>query len=79
VQVGHGRRAHRAIKVLVAPAWITFAGAKQIAQIRRTTTRAGKKSVEVVYVITSAGCRAACPATPAAWIQGHWGVENRAH
>jgi predicted transposase YbfD/YdcC len=79
VQVGHGRRAHRAIKVLAAPEWITFAAAKQIAQIRRTTTRAGKKSVEIVYVITSADCRAAPPATLADWIQGHWGVENRAH
>jgi predicted transposase YbfD/YdcC len=79
VQVGHGRRAHRAIKVLAAPKWITFAAAQQIAQIRRTTTRAGKKSVEVVYVITSADHRAASPATLAAWVQGHWGVENRAH
>lgn len=61
------------------PAWITLAAAQQIAQIRRTTTRAGKKSVEVVYVITSADCRAAPPATLADWVQGHWGVENRAY
>jgi len=79
VQVGHGRRAHRAIKVLAAPAWITFAGAAQVAQVRRTTTRAGRKSVEVVYVITSADHRAAPPSVLAAWIQGHWGIENRAH
>jgi predicted transposase YbfD/YdcC len=79
VQVGHGRRAHRAIKVLAAPAWITFSGAAQVAQIRRTTTRAGKKTVEVVYVITSADHRAAPPATLAAWVQGHWGIENRTH
>jgi predicted transposase YbfD/YdcC len=79
VQIGHGRRAHRAIKVLTAPDWITFAGAAQVAQIRRTTTRSGKKTVEVVYVITSADHRAAPPATLAAWVQGHWGIENRAH
>ncbi|MFN0281350.1 MAG: ISAs1 family transposase [Kineosporiaceae bacterium] len=79
VATGHGRRAHRAIKVLTAPAWITFAGAAQVAQVRRTTTRAGKKSVEVVYVITSADHRAAPPAVLAQWIQGHWGIENRAH
>ena len=79
VQVGHGRRAHRAIKVLTAPEWITFAGAAQVAQVRRTTTRAGRKSVEVVYLITSADHHAAPPQVLAAWIQGHWGIENRAH
>jgi predicted transposase YbfD/YdcC len=79
VQTGHGRRAHRAIKVLTAPTWITFAAAAQIAQIRRTTTRAGKKTVEIVYVITSADHRAAPPAVLAAWVQGHWGIENRTH
>jgi predicted transposase YbfD/YdcC len=83
VQTGHGRRTHRSIKVVTAPAWITFAGATQVAQIRRTTTRAGngvpKKTVEVVYVITSADHRAAPPAVLAAWVQGHWGIENRAH
>jgi predicted transposase YbfD/YdcC len=79
IQTGHGRRVHRAIKVLAAPAWITFAGAAQIAQVRRTTTRAGKKTVEIVYVITSADHRAAPPAVLAWWIQGHWGIENRTH
>ncbi|HYM53550.1 MAG TPA: ISAs1 family transposase [Candidatus Dormibacteraeota bacterium] len=79
VQTGHGRRTHRAIKVLTAPAWITFAGATQVAQVRRTTTRAGKKSVEVVYVITSADHHTAPPVVLASWIQGHWGIENRAH
>jgi hypothetical protein len=75
---GHGRRVRRTIKVVAAPGWITFTGASQIAQIRRTVTRAGKKTVEVAYVITSAGCRAAPPHVLAAWVQGHWGIENRA-
>lgn len=79
VSTGHGRRVRRTIKVVAAPAWITFTGAAQIAQIRRTATRAGKKTVEVIYVITSASCRAAPPAILAAWVQGHWGIENRAH
>lgn len=79
VSTGHGRRARRTIKVVAAPAWITFAGAAQVAQIRRTTTRAGSKTVEVIYVITSADCRAAPPAVLAAWVQCHWGIENRAH
>ncbi len=79
IQHGHGRRAHRAIKVLAAPAWITFTGARQVAQIRRTTTRAGKKTIEIVYVITSADHTAAPPAVLAAWVQNHWGIENRSH
>ena len=76
---GHGRRVRRTIKVVAAPAWITFTGAAQVAQIRRTSTRAGKKTIEVVYVITSASHHAAPPSTLATWVQGHWGIENRAH
>ncbi len=76
---GHGRRVTRTIKVVTAPAWVHFAGAAQIAQVRRTVTRGGKKSVEVVYLITSADHHTAPPATLAAWVQGHWGIENRLH
>ena len=76
---GHGRKVTRTIKVVTAPAWIEFAGATQIAQLRRTVTTNGKKTVEVVYLITSADHRAAPPATLAAWVQGHWGIENRLH
>ena len=79
LEAGHGRRARRTIKVLTAPAWITFRSAAQVAQIRRTTTRAGKTTVEVVYVITSAHHIAAPPAALAAWVQGHCGIENRTH
>ncbi|MFI7068504.1 ISAs1 family transposase [Kribbella sp. NPDC050124] len=76
---GHGRRVTRTIKVVTAPAWVEFAGAVQVAQLRRTVTRKGKKTVEVVYLITSADTRTAPPATLAAWVQGHWGIENRLH
>lgn len=76
---GHGRRATRTIKVADAPAWIGFAGAAQVAQLRRTVTRAGKKSVEVVYLITSATHRSAPPPILATWVQGHWSVENKLH
>ncbi len=79
VATGHGRRARRTIKVVDAPAWVTFAGAAQVAQIRRTLTREGRKCVEVVYVITSADHNGAPPATLAAWVQGHWGIENQLH
>lgn len=76
---GHGRRVTRTIKVVQAPAWVNFAGAAQIAQVRRTVTRDGKKTVEVVYLITSADHRAAPQAILARWIQGHWSIENRLH
>ncbi|MFF5011522.1 hypothetical protein ACFY3G_53310 [Streptomyces phaeochromogenes] len=45
---GHGRRATRTIKVADVPVWIEFTGATQIAQLRRTVTRKGKRIVEVV-------------------------------
>ena len=77
VSTGHGRRARRTIKAVLVPAWIEFAGAAQVAQVRRTVTKKGKKTVEVVYLITSD--RDADPATLAAWVRGHWEIENRLH
>jgi predicted transposase YbfD/YdcC len=77
VSTDHGRRARRTIKVALAPAWIDFAGAAQVAQVRRTVTKKGKKTVEVVYLITSD--RSASPETLAAWIRGHWHIENKLH
>jgi predicted transposase YbfD/YdcC len=72
----HGRRARRTIKVTLVLAWIEFEGAAQVAQLRRTVTRKGKKTVEVVYLITSSS---ADPATLAAWVKGHWEIENKLH
>ena len=77
VTAGHGRRARRTIKAALAPAWIEFAGAAQVAQLRRTVTKNGKKTVEVVYLITSD--RDADPATLAAWVRSHWEIENKLH
>jgi predicted transposase YbfD/YdcC len=77
VSTDHGRRARRTIKAVLAPAWIGFDGAAQVAQLRRTVTRNGKKTVEVVYLITSD--RDADPATLAAWARGHWEIENCLH
>ena len=73
----HGRRARRTIKVALAPAWIGFEGAAQVAQLRRTATKKGKKTVEVVYLITSD--RKASPETLAAWVRRHWHIENKLH
>ncbi len=52
VATGRGR-GPGAIKVASAPAWIEFTGAAQIAQLRRTVTQGGKKTIEVVYLVTS--------------------------
>ena len=76
---GHGRRVTRTIKVVDAPTRVDFPGAVQVAQVRRTVTRGGTKTVEVVYLITSADHHAAPPATLADWVQGHWGIENQLH
>ena len=65
VSTDHGRRARRTIKAALAPAWIEFDGAAQVAQLRRTVMKNGKKTVEVVYLITSD--RDAGPETLAAW------------
>jgi predicted transposase YbfD/YdcC len=77
VSTDHGRRARRTIKAALAPAWIEFDGAAQVAQLRRTVTANGKKTVEVVYLITSD--RDADPLTLAAWVRSHWEIENRLH
>ena len=77
MSTGHGRQARRTIKAVLVPAWIEFAGAAQVAQVRRTVTKKGKKTVEVVYLITSD--RDADPATLAAWVHGHREIENRLH
>jgi hypothetical protein len=62
---------------LPRPSWIEFDGAAQVAQLRRTVTKKGKKSVEVVYLITSD--RVAGPTALAAWVRGHWHIENKLH
>jgi predicted transposase YbfD/YdcC len=86
IQKGHGRRACRTIKVVTAPAWITFTGAAQVAQVRRTVTRPhpkkpgkSKKTIETVFIITSADHHAAPPDVLAGWLQNHWRIENQAH
>jgi hypothetical protein len=65
VSTGRSRRARRTIKAVLVPAWIEFDGAAQVAQLRRTVTKKGKKTVEVACLITSD--RDADPATLAAW------------
>jgi hypothetical protein len=63
--MGHGRRAQRTIKTALFPAWIEVAGAAQVARLRRTVTRKGRKTVDVVCLITSGAA-----ADPAPWPPG---------
>ncbi|MDO0925028.1 ISAs1 family transposase [Streptomyces sp. TG1A-8] len=76
---GHGRRATRTIEVADVPARITFTGAAQVAQLRRTVTRKGRRTVEIVYLITSADARTAPPEVLATRVQSHWEIEDRLH
>lgn len=76
---GHGRRATRTVKVVDVPAWVEFTAATQVAQLRRTVTRKGRRTVEIVYLITSADARTAPPTLLATWVQSHWEIENRLH
>ncbi|MEI2777592.1 MAG: ISAs1 family transposase [Tetrasphaera sp.] len=76
VEKTKGRRVRRTIKTVLVPDWITFPGATQVAQLRRTVTVNGTKTIEVVYLITSTNTDAA---DLAAMVQGHWGIENKLH
>ena len=66
---GHGRKETRTIKTTEVAARIEFEGATQLAQLRRTTWRKKpkgspkRKSVEIVYLITSADRRTVAPLT----------------
>ncbi|CED91736.1 ISAs1 family transposase, partial [Actinomyces succiniciruminis] len=84
VDTSHGRRVRRTIKAVATPAWVDFPGAAQLLQIRRTRTSGGSKrksrrTTEVVYLICSVPMTDAQPEQVAAWIQGHWPIENRLH
>lgn len=65
--------------MIQAPDDLGFPGAAQIARMSRTVTREGKKTTEVVYLVTSVTLPEGSPDRIAAWIRGHWGVENRLH
>lgn len=79
VDISHGRRMRRTIRAVQAPDWINFPGAAQVLQLRRTRTIKGRKHTEVVYVICSLDMTHASRADVAAWVQGHWCIENALH
>ena len=55
------------------------AARRAIKVVRRRTTADGRRSVETVYALTSLDHRAAELGLLAAWLRGHWGIENRVH
>lgn len=79
--IGHGRLEQRIIEVLPAPEDLDFPGAAQIFQITRyrTNRATGTRQTETVYGITSLTPHAAGPAHIAAYLRGHWQIENRLH
>lgn len=78
---GHGRVETRSIKVVTVAAGILFPHAAQAAQITRRTRpiKSRNWSTETVYVITSLPAAQAQPHQIAAWLRGHWAIENSLH
>jgi predicted transposase YbfD/YdcC len=86
VETSHGRREIRTLTVLTVAAGIAFPGARQAIRITRRTRKArartgrpGKWRTETVYAITDLPPHQARPDELAAWIRGHWQIENALH
>jgi predicted transposase YbfD/YdcC len=89
----HGRRETREVRVMDAPAHVTrrFPHARQVARVQRHVTRTALlkrgrrterkaiRSTVTAYVITSLSAREAAPAHIAAYLRGHWVIENKVH
>lgn len=78
---GHGRVETRRVKTLTALRGIGFPYARQIVQIARERLEisTGNRTVEIVYAVCSLPFEHARPAAIAAWLRGHWGIENCLH
>ena len=77
----HGRVEQRVVKVVTVATGIVFPHARQAIQITRKTHRLNSKKwrTEVVYAVTSLAFEQAAADEIAAWIRGHWTIENRLH
>ena len=79
---GHGRREIRTLKILTVAYGIEFPHAAQALQIRRRRRRLDQPrrfTTETAYAVTSLDAHQARPAQLAAWIRGHWSIENKLH
>jgi predicted transposase YbfD/YdcC len=85
VETAHGRREIRTLKVVTIAEGIEFPHARQAVQITRRTRpasprgRKGRWRTETVYAITDLAPHQARPDELAAWIRGHWQIENGLH
>ena len=86
VETAHGRREIRTLKVVTIAEGIAFPYARQAVQVTRRTRpvcsrsgRRGRWRTETVYAITDLGPHEARPEELAAWIRGHWQIENGLH
>lgn len=80
----HGRREIRTLKVVTIAAGLAFPHATQAIQLTRKTrplrsTNKRKWRTETVYAITDLDPHQARPDELAAWIRGHWHIENKLH
>ncbi|MHA6797410.1 ISAs1 family transposase (plasmid) [Pseudonocardia bannensis] len=85
-ETSHGRWEIRVLKTVTIAAGIAFPHARQAIQIvcrtRPNSARTGKKGrwrTETVYAITDLPPHQARPEELAAWIRGHWQIENGLH
>ncbi|WP_067840388.1 ISAs1 family transposase [Nocardia lijiangensis] len=82
---GHGRHETRTLKALEivggASTGVEFPGARLALKITRprVDTRTRKFQSATVYAITSLSAAEATPRQIAAWLRGHWHIENRVH
>ncbi|PWK27738.1 IS4 family transposase [Actinoplanes xinjiangensis] len=79
---GHGRREIRTLKILTVSTGIDFPNAAQAIQIRRRRRRLDERkrfTTETVYAITDLRLHQSKPHQLAAWIRGHWSIENKIH
>ncbi|MFF0500017.1 ISAs1 family transposase [Nocardia aobensis] len=78
---GHGRHETRTLKALEIGPEIGFPGARLALKItrRRVDARTRKFASATIYAITSLSAAEATPRQLAAWLQGHWHIENRVH
>lgn len=80
MEKGHGRIEKRTLETTpTLTAGQKWKGLKQGFRITRERTVGGKKSVEVVYGITSLSMRRANAATLLAILRDHWRIENGLH
>jgi predicted transposase YbfD/YdcC len=93
VDNGHGRHERRTIRVLPAPADLGFPHATQVFLLERYVTRTVRERIKgsrryrskkvqsavAVLGVTSLSAREAAPEHLAAYVRGHWSIENKIH